>query len=76
MSRARQKRRRLKGKTAGIRDNRKGNGKLGESRKRNWKGRGEKAVKAEKRRISGGDALEWLRERAVIDAEIKKEGAG
>ena len=52
MSRARQKRRRLKGKTAGIRDNRKGNGKLGESRKRNWKGRGGESSKSrEKKKI-------------------------
>ena len=44
---------------------------LGESRKRNEEKEGE-PVKPEKkrRRRSGGDALEWLRERAVIDSEV------
>jgi len=45
---------------------------LGETRKRNeWENPEEKA--ATKRRRSGGDTVEWLRERAVADSEIRKQ---
>ena len=48
--------------------------KIGETRKRNEEERAEeKKTVGIKRRRSGGDMLEWLRERAESDLEIKKQ---
>ena len=47
---------------------------IGETRKRNEEVRGEeKKTVATKRRRSAGDMLEWLRERAESDLEMKKQ---
>ena len=47
---------------------------IGETRKRNEEERAEeKKTVGRKRRRSGGDMLEWLRERAESDLEIKKQ---
>ena len=48
---------------------------IGETRKRNEEERAEeKKTVGRKRRRSGGDMLEWLREKAESDLEIKKQG--
>ena len=47
---------------------------IGETRKRNEQERAEEKKTVEKkRRSSGGDLLEWLREREESDLEIKKQ---
>ena len=47
---------------------------IGETRKRNEQERAEeKKTVGKKRRSSGGDLLEWLREREESDLEIKKQ---
>jgi len=47
---------------------------IGETRKRNEEERAEKKkTVGKKRRRSGGDILEWLKERAESDLEIKKQ---
>ena len=46
---------------------------LGETRKRNEEGKEEeKQTVTKKRRRSGGETLEWLRERAAVDTEMKE----
>ena len=46
---------------------------LGETRKRNEEEKEEeKQTVTEKRRRSGGETLEWLRERAAVDTEMKE----
>lgn len=46
---------------------------FGETRKRNEEQKAEEKKAVTKRRRSGGDTLEWLRERAEADSEIKKQ---